>query len=699
MTSHPLHLDRSRPLLIRLLLLAVLVVLAPVALMSLHAVYRLEPGLTPEMDKKAAIVGRDMAAQVERAVGYGIPIDRLVGVEDFFAPVMAANPEIRYLAVTDRLGRVLYLSGVAKDEIEPSYRNTDFEISESLRKANVGAYVDVALPVSARGERLGQVHVGMGADYILGRLVEIFKDVAMVLIVALVVSYEMLLFVVTYNISAPMKLAAQLMERGRRGDFTHVAEITSGDEVGRFVRALNAAIRAADELFRKLDTYISEIKAAHFDKTVIERVTDIEARVKFLFRFDSAGELRVMPERRATDVRLPLFLFVFSEEMSRAFMPLYVAEFGATPFGLAPEMVAAIPIAVFMAFIALASPWGGLITDRLGSQRVFLIGLVPAVIGYVMTGFAFGVVDLVVWRAATGIGYALITMACQGYISRTLGEGGRAKGLGVFVGAILTASVCGTALGGVLADHLGFRATFFVSAALALLSGVLVGKLLHEDRRKRHQRETSAGDLFALLKNWRFAFLVVFAAVPSKMALTGFMFFLVPILLDQAGNDVAAIARMMMIYPVVVAIILPTAGRLSDALGWRAGLVALGGVIGGAGLVLPALVPGSWPVMLGIIALGISHGLSAAPQLALVPDICWIECRNLGQTNVLAFLRTLERIGSTTGPLLAAAFIPFWGAAGAIMALGVVVLGMAAVFALGCFAYGSGPHIETEETP
>jgi MFS family permease len=154
----------------------------------------------------------------------------------------------------------------------------------------------------------------------------------------------------------------------------------------------------------------------------------------------------------------------------------------------------------------------------------------------------------------------------------------------------------------------------------------------------------------------------------------------------------------MVLYPLVMVVVSPLAARLADRLGWRAGQVALGGLIGGLGLLAP-LVLGDGPlvVALSIAALGLSHGMSASPQLAMLPDVCWTECRSLGYTRVLAFVRFVERLGSVVGPVLTAAFIPVWGLGGAGVMLGAVVLAMAAVFAVAAFAYGSGPHIETEE--
>jgi MFS family permease len=690
-----MRLDHSRSLLIRLFLLAVMVLVPPMAAVSYRAMGQFEQGMIPEMDRKAAAIGRDLAAQVERAVGYGIPLGQLVGVDDFFAPVLRANPELRYLAVTDADGRVLYLNGAERDELQPHYSSADFVDG---RKASIGGYLDLVLLINGRDGKVGHMHVGFDQGYIGTRLQSILYDVVMVMAVSLIVSFEILLFVVFFNITGPMRLVGWVVDQGRHGDFSHVPGIVAGDEVGRFVRTLNGAVRQLDELYRGLVAYIDEVRNAHFDKGVVERVDEIADRVRFLYRFAPTGKPLVQRDRQAADIRLPLFLFVFAEEVSRSFMPLYVREVGHSLLGLSPEMIMAIPIAMFMACIAIASPWAGAVTERVGSRKVFLMGLIPAVLGYVMTGFAMGVFDLIVWRAVTGFGYALVTVAGQTYIAKATADGSRAQGLGVYVGAVLTASICGTAIGGVLAERVGFEATFFFSAAVVLLSGGLVQRLMASaEDQPAAERPAKSGSMWKLFANWRFTVLMLFAAMPAKMALTGFMFFLVPVILWDSQLSLPEIARIVVLYPLVMAAVTWVASRLSDHLGRRAILVALGGLIGGGGLLLPLVYEGNMAIALAIVALGVSHGLSASSQLALLPDICWTECHAQGRTNVMAFVRTIERVGSTAGPILAAAFIPLWGLHGAVVALGAVVLAMAAVFALASGAYGAGPHLETEE--
>ena len=334
-----------------------------------------------------------------------------------------------------------------------------------------------------------------------------------------------------------------------------------------------------------------------------------------------------------------------------------------------------------------------------GSRRVFLMGSFPATFGFFMSAVAHNVYDLILWRSVTAIGYALVTMACQSYISQVSHQQKRAQSLGVYVGAVLTASICGTGIGGVLSERVGYRATFVIAAILSIIAGLLIYRLMGGTLPRTDAPRPKKRELLGLLRNWRFSALVVFAAIPSKIALTGFFFFLVPLtLLQDVSTDLGDVARIMMLYPITVVLLSPLAARLADRTGWKAGLVAVGGLIGGVGLLLPALSDDFNMISVAIVMLGVSHGLSASPQLAMIPDLCWTECRNLGQTNVLAFLRLAERVGSVVGPLLAAAFIPVYGYSGAIIALGVVVLGMSVVFALLSFAYGAGPHIEAEVT-
>jgi predicted MFS family arabinose efflux permease len=269
--------------------------------------------------------------------------------------------------------------------------------------------------------------------------------------------------------------------------------------------------------------------------------------------------------------------------------------------------------------------------------------------------------------------------------------------MGVFVGAVLTASVCGSGLGGVLAEWVGFRGVFLCSTALVLVSGILARRLPANSQSPEDARDISFSERLGLMKNWRFMIVMLFAAIPSKVAVTGVTFFLAPLYLWTQGYGYAEIARVVMLYAILVVILSPIVSRLADRTGWRLGLVVSGGLISSIGLLAPAFGNGELPIILSMVCLGIGNGLAASPQLALIPDLCWIECRTQGQSVVLGEVRRLERIGSTLGPILAAILVPFLGYRMAIAGLGVGIMATAVIFFLVSFRFGSGIHIATEE--
>ncbi len=686
---------RYKSLYFRLLVLAVLVLIPPVIVVSFLAVTNLEAGLEPELQIKARTVAEELSIPFNKALAGGIPIDKLVGVEDFLAPILKGNQEFLYLCLYDVAGKRLYSVGVVpasldKDLVEAGKLTTGGSVT-------VDDDFDYSIPLHAKSVAEGTLHVGIEGDYIAGKIRAILLDVGVLTIVFFLIASEILLYVVSLNVSGPLQQIVRLLKRFAKGDFTEQAGVSGLDEVGRFTKRLNRTVRMVDDLYRKLVAYVEEIRLGHFDAQVIADVHAVEDRVKFLYRFSAKGAPNVSVHRHALDIRLALFLFTFAEELSRSFLPLYVQSLPNSMTWLSTEMTMAVPIASFMAMVALFSPWSGAIAQRLGSRTVFLMGLAPAVFGFFLSGIAQNSVHLLIGRVSCGLGYAMVTMACQVYISSTARDESRTQSLGVFVGAVLTASVCGAGLGGILAEWVGFRSVFLLSAVLVLVSGLLARRLIDQRKSARQVRDLPLKERLSLLRNWRFTVLVLFAAIPSKIAVTGVTFFLAPLYLWTIGYGYADIARVVMLYAVLVVILSPMVSKLADRTGWRLGLVVTGGLIGSAGLLAPAFGGGELPVVISMVCLGLGNGLAASPQLALIPDLCWIECRTIGQSAILGEVRRLERIGSTLGPILAALLVPTLGYGLAIAGLGAGLFLMSVIFLLASFRFGTGIHIATEE--
>jgi MFS family permease len=345
--------------------------------------------------------------------------------------------------------------------------------------------------------------------------------------------------------------------------------------------------------------------------------------------------------------------------------------------GFSPQVVIGLPIMLFMLIVALGQPYLGSWSERVGRRKAMLVGAIVATVGFTGTALAYNLYDLIVWRSLCALGYAMVFVAAQGYVLDRTGHENRAQGFALFIGAIMVATVCGPSIGGILADNIGYRMSFAVSAVMSLVSILAITRLPTQETRPASAKPTRPPrmrEIVALALSRRFMTLTGLAAIPAKIILTGVCFYLVPLYIVSIGNTSAMAGRMLMVYAVMMVLIVPLSASLSDATMRRDRYVSVGLIISGlSGLLL--LVSDSFLVLFGVVfLLGLGQALSIAAQSALVADHCQDEIRIYGHDAVYGVYRLLERLGNALGPLLASLLVIFWGYQGAFVALSALVL-------------------------
>ena len=138
----------------------------------------------------------------------------------------------------------------------------------------------------------------------------------------------------------------------------------------------------------------------------------------------------------------------------------------------------------------LCAPAIGNLSDRFGRRPVLILSLVALSFDYAVTGLAPTIAWLFVGRFLSGVaGGAYPTV--NAYIADVSPPEKRAANFGLTGAAFGIGFVLGPAIGGVIGDHWGARAPFFVAAAIALanaLFGLLVLKeSLPLERRRRFE--------------------------------------------------------------------------------------------------------------------------------------------------------------------------------------------------------------------
>lgn len=653
----------------RLFLFQLFLLLIGAGLVAYAAQRTFESDLRPEMTQKGVLIAHSLAGQFEHALAQGIAFRRLRGVDSLFHDLRAANSEILFIAALDSSGSSIAKAVFTDGEL-PSDRSLS-ELAAMLSPADAAEdrppleiikwknALVASQPVVVNGQGVGWVLVGIDADYVRQRLAGLIYDILVVLAVSLLMTFELLLLIMS-SMGSPVSAVHAILRQACgtasvAGGRSAVAALPL-DELTSGLRATAEHLRARRFVTPANPATSSETCSSTSDSTKLEAALAI-----------LAGAVNGRPALRRSEalirVRMPLFIFFLSEELSRPFFPIYAKSLASSIDGLPPEIVISLPMILFMLVVAFAQPLGGPWAERFGPRQMMLVGSCIGALGLALTAFAWDFYSLIAWRLVTAAGYGIVFVAGQSHVIAHTTTDNRAWGMAMFVGSVLAASICGPAIGGILADQIGYSGTFVVGAGTALGSGVLAVWLLPLPDKTTSRRAVGLRfkDVSLVLSNPRFVALILGGAMPAKIILTGFLYYLTPLYLANLGNGPSATGRIVMLYGLMMVLMTPLAARLADHVRRPLAFVVGGGLISALGLLGMLWSSSTTMLVVAVVALGIAQSMSITPQMSLVPVACPEECRRLGQVTVVGFFRLFERIGSSLGPLIAAFLLQRFG--------------------------------------
>jgi DHA1 family multidrug resistance protein-like MFS transporter len=330
------------------------------------------------------------------------------------------------------------------------------------------------------------------------------------------------------------------------------------------------------------------------------------------------------------------------------FLPLFVRELGVEE----PERAAlwaGVLIGVGPLFAGLLAPVWGRLADRHGHKSVAVTALVASVILLALSAEVTSVEQLLALRVGTGlfggIGPLGLAMATA---QAPREETGRAVGL-IQAAQILSAAI-GPFAGGLLADTIGVRRTFLVTAGLCALALVLV-LACYAERSPAEKRAAGPGTSFRAV-----------VTLPGVVALLIVLFLvnfigrsftpILPLHLGILGIPSSRLASatgiLISAYSLAAATSAWYLGRLSRTRTPR-GLLLLT-LVGGAATVAPmALVP-SYELILGLAVL---LGLVSGGSLTLCYTIGGLMVPEAVRTTAFGFFSGAALFGGALSPTVA----------------------------------------------
>jgi EmrB/QacA subfamily drug resistance transporter len=339
--------------------------------------------------------------------------------------------------------------------------------------------------------------------------------------------------------------------------------------------------------------------------------------------------------------------------------------------GIELAVVEWVSIAYLVVVGTVLLPFGRL-GEVLTFRRVYLAGFALFTAASVLCGLAPGAGLLIGFRVLQGIGAGMLSAMGPAIVARTFGPGERGRALGLNSISVSLGLALGPVLGGLLTEVATWRAVFFVNLPIGIFAILWAARVLPEERRAGGQTFDLPGaalsgvallglllaltqgeslgwtspEVLALILTFLVAgslFLWVEARATQPMvdlrlfairafaagnvsviiAFAGLFTatFLLPFLLeDAAGYPPIQTGLLLTPVPILIAVVAPFSGALSDRIGSRAP-ASLGIAVLAIGLLALSQLPadfGPADLVWRLALIGVGMGLFVSPNSSAV---------------------------------------------------------------------------------
>ena len=340
--------------------------------------------------------------------------------------------------------------------------------------------------------------------------------------------------------------------------------------------------------------------------------------------------------------------------------------------------------------------------DIVGKTKFYLIGIAIYAASSLVSGMANSLETLVIARVIQAIGASCTMANSQGIIAMVFPQNQRGRALGIYGGAISLGSLAGPTVGGLIVAYMDWRYIFLLKVPIAILAIILGIRYFPKDTPEKKEKVDYPGAilyavaivplLYSLQEGYNAGYtsLVILSGLGlSVVAFTAFFIvqkkskaplldlklfknplysvniltslilglsnscfsIVIPFYMQGVLNTPVNIAGMYMsISPIIVILVTPLSGILSDRIGGEK-LALVGQFLNCGGLLLMSTLTKTSPVIIMVLYLSVinfGNALFQAPNNALImssipPDKLGIggsasqAIRNVGWTAGVSF--------------------------------------------------------------
>jgi DHA1 family multidrug resistance protein-like MFS transporter len=365
------------------------------------------------------------------------------------------------------------------------------------------------------------------------------------------------------------------------------------------------------------------------------------------------------------------FLAMAGMNLVIPFLPFYIRQVGVTD----PESLARWSGLVFAGPFCLsfvATPVWGSLGDRYGRKLMVVRALVGLALSQLLIGFAQDVIQLLVFRVVQGAisGFIAANLAL---VSTNTPKERMGYAIGFLQSATAAGTVLGPAVGGILADLIGYREIFFITAALCGVAAVVVStSVVEQVQPARGERSYSVLDNARFMWNDRRLRIVGLTMVVGQLSVLMIepIFALFVEGLSEGSRYVSTLTgAVFSISGFFMVIAAPWWGRRNDRTGFRRNLSIALAVVGVAYLLHVAV--GN---LLQLAALRAVLGFARGGVLPALYSIVSLLSPSERRGGMMAIASSLTVLGNMLGPMAGGMIAGAFGITATFLANGALLL-------------------------
>ncbi len=585
-------------------------------------------------------LGEVIEKEIEYALGFGIPIRSLGGMDSFLASILDSTPQLSYIRIT-----------AEQDTLFSAKRTgtTDNEIS---------------IPIINESTTVAIIHLGLKKD--LGRqTADMLFDLLTITIAGLIIAFEIIRFFASKLMETPFKDTLKTVN-AMADELNPFYPTDLPQEFQPFLSRLKQQIQIRTGQIQHLHANLNHLTMAFLNKFYTGRqffLKEVRKQRRILWQLVTPKQ-GIKSISDPSQVRPIVFIFFFSISLQSSFLPIFSRELlhnDTLLSGLfSNEILIGLPITCYMIAVFFFMLFMG---SRLFKRWVRLeyaigLGTLCASAGLVLCGLSSNILQLIFGRVLCAAGFAMIVIYCKQFIVANSTEENRSFYLAGFTSAFSGGLFCSIIIGSIMVEYFSYRFVFFSAAAIVLLIFVFDYMIMAD--------KTSIGSPVAKVRELGLtAFFktgikdknllcIMLHGIITRIIFVGYFYYCLPIFLkpDFMYGD---IGRIMMFYglPSILfaGLLNKQIKKIKQSL---TSVVVSNLVLGGVLIFFSFLTSGTlWfkalAVILTLLLLGISNSITFPAQSSLL--LSTSTAQKLGSRTTLSVYNSFERLGSGLGPV------------------------------------------------